>query len=122
MSAGSRAACGGPMRSERSNGQSPTLPRVAWLLPRSAREEWFAPALADLRADYHERRARLSPRAGLLPLAAWYAASTTWLFVETLRLAVQAGVRDVFRPAPRGRSPRKDWPAMLIRDVRGALR
>jgi hypothetical protein len=99
------------------------LPRFARLLPRRARQEWFAPALADLRAEYHERRLDSPSSTPPLRLRAWYGLSVAWMFIETLRLAAQQGLRHLIRPAHQGaRTPRKDWPAMLIRDVRGALR
>ena len=111
------------MPSERPSVPPLKLPRIARLLPRRAREEWFAPALADLRAEYHERRLDSPSSTPPLRLRAWYGMSVAWVLVETLRLAAQQGLRDLIRPAQQGaRTPRKDWPAMLIRDVRSALR
>jgi predicted permease len=99
-----------------------TLPRLARCLPRRARDEWFAPALADLRAEHRERRVRFTPPRPLRQRA-WYLASVACLLLESLRLAGQQSVRDLLQSrSTDDRPPRKDWTAMLIRDIRGALR
>src|SRR5262245_41855762 len=109
------------MRPEPTSRQPVTLPRLARCLPRHAREEWFAPAFADLRAECRERRLGSSSRP--LRLRAWYIASVAWLFVESLRLAAQDSLRGPsHRTHIEARPLRKDWTAMVTRDVRGALR
>src|SRR5262245_12849843 len=110
------------MRSEQSTPPPIALPWMARMLPRQAREDWFAPALADLRAESRERRQDATSARRRAVVSAWFAGSAAWLFLETLRLATQQGIRSLFERPPQEIAPRKDWTAMLFRDVRGALR
>src|SRR5215208_3220716 len=114
MCSGSRPACGGQMRDKRDRSASPaSLPWLARWLPRQAREEWFAPALTDLRADAQRRRlASDVPRSGLRSFLS-YRLAVAWLFVETIGLVAQDAARGlVHRDPRRDQASRKDWLSM----------
>ena len=103
----------------RSGGPPGPLPWIARWLPRDARDDWFAPALADLRAESQRQQlgAGASPRRFRSLMR--YQASVAWLFVESARLAAQEAARSlVHRDRTRHQPPRKDWFAMFFRDVR----
>ncbi|MEO8678628.1 MAG: ABC transporter permease [Vicinamibacterales bacterium] len=87
--------------------------RLGRWLPAEARRDLWAPSLGDLRIRH------LETKAG----AAWSALCVIALYLECLRVGIVARVASRFEDRPRlSRPPRREFAAMLLQDLRRALR
>ncbi len=97
--------------------------RLGRLLPEAARRDLFEPALNDLEYERASRHTRAASPAAQARLRTWFASRVLWLLVDCLRLAATDGlVAAVTRRSASPSPPRKEWHAMVLRDLRHALR
>jgi putative ABC transport system permease protein len=97
--------------------------RLARLLPNAARRDWFEPALADLEFERARRAQQACSRWARLGQAAWHRTCVLGLFVSCWRLALLEWATSAALPVPPALvPPRKEWLAMILRDLRHALR
>jgi len=88
-------------------------------LPAEAAREWFLPSLSDLEVTWATRRAN-HPRLGWLTGIA-FVCGALMLWVDCLRLAAIAALR-ANRSVPPSAAHSREYSAMLVRDIRHALR
>jgi predicted permease len=98
--------------------------RMGRWLPGEVERDLYRPSLADLRLHHAKRRTAAGP-AGRARDRVWFTAAVAATFAECLRLACAARLAATVARAPRSGSPhppRREHAAMVVQDIRRALR